>query len=307
MSVRDLLLGVFVMCLWGLNFSVIKLGVGELNPLLLTALRFTLATIPAVFLVKRPSVHIGYLAGYGMTFGIGVWGMATWSINAGLSAGMASVLLQMNVVIGLFLGWFLLKESVSRMKMVGSVLAIGGLGLSLSVTDGSVTPMGILLILLAALSWSITSIIIKKAGTKQVFAFSIWAMLFAPLPLFALSFLQYGSAPFVQLVNQWNNAAAFSVLFQAYPTTLFGYWIWNRMLVKYPLTTVAPLTLLVPVFGLLGGALFFNEDVGVVKASACLLVIVGLLIGLLSPTEFKDRFNRRPIIQKASNNKASHN
>jgi drug/metabolite transporter (DMT)-like permease len=140
-------------------------------------------------------------------------------------------------------------------------------------------------ILLAVPSWSITSIIIKKAGTKQVFAFSIWAMLFAPLPLFALSFLQYGSVPFIQLVNQWNNATAFSVLFQAYPTTLFGYWIWNRMLVKYPLTTVAPLTLLVPVFGLLGGSLFFNETVGSVKAIACLLVIVGLLIGLLSPTK----------------------
>ena len=109
MNKRDLLLGIFVMIVWGLNFSVIKLGVNEIDPLLLTALRFSLAVIPAIFFVKRPQVKWRYLVAYGMTFAIGVWGMATWSIQAGLSAGMASVLLQMNVVISLLVGYFLLK------------------------------------------------------------------------------------------------------------------------------------------------------------------------------------------------------
>jgi drug/metabolite transporter (DMT)-like permease len=298
MSLRDLLLGVLVMVVWGLNFSVIKLGVSEIDPLLLTALRFTLATIPAVFLVKRPNVKWRYLVAYGLIFGVGVWGMATWSIEAGLSAGMASVLLQMNVVIGLFLGYALLKESISRMKLIGSLVAISGLGLSLSVTDGSVTFTGLLLILLAALSWSLASIIIKKAGTKQVFAFSIWAMLFAPLPLFAIAFYRQGGEQFLQLSQHLNANVIFSVLFQAYPVTLLGYWVWNRLLVKYPLSTVAPLTLLVPVFGLIGGALFYQEQIGAVKAVACLLVIGGLLIGLLKPSMLKMRQQSDRVINQ---------
>ena len=61
MNNRDLLLGIFVMIIWGLNFSVIKLGVGEIDPLLLTALRFTFAVIPAVFFVKRPQVKWRFL------------------------------------------------------------------------------------------------------------------------------------------------------------------------------------------------------------------------------------------------------
>lgn len=286
----DLILGITVMIVWGLNFSVIKLGVNEIDPLLLTALRFSLATVPAIFFVKKPEVSWKYLITYGWLFGIGVWGMATWSIEAGLSAGMASILLQINVVIGLFLGYFLLKEALPLNKIIGSGVALSGLLLSLIVTDGSVTQSGLILVLISALSWSLASITIKKSGTKQVFAFSLWAMAFAPLPLFLIVYLQSGTAAFITLPEQTNGAVIFSVLFQAYPVTLLGYWIWNRLLVTYPLTTVAPLTLLVPVFGLLGGILFYQEEVGIIKFIASLCVISGVLIGLINIKKLKSTF-----------------
>lgn len=286
MKKNDLILGVLVMIVWGLNFSVIKLGVNEIDPLLLTALRFTLATFPAILFVKKPEVSLTYLVVYGWLFAIGIWGMATWSIQAGLSAGMASVLLQMNVVFGLFLGYFLLKEKVATKKIIGCGIALAGLLLSLTVTDGSVTQSGLMLILCAALSWSLASITVKKAGTKQVFAFSLWAMAFAPIPLFLIVYCQSGSEAFVQLSTQFNERVIFSVLFQAYPVTLLGYWIWNRLLITYPLTTVAPLTLLVPIFGLLGGVLFYQEEVGMIKLIASLCVISGILIGFVNLKKF---------------------
>ena len=287
MKKNDLILGILVMIVWGLNFSVIKLGVNEIDPLLLTAFRFTLVALPALFFVKKPDVSWLYLIAYGWIFAIGVWGMATWSIEAGLSAGMASVLLQMNVAFGLFLGYFLLKEALPLNKIIGSALALSGLFLSLTVTDGSVTTMGLMLILLAALSWSLASIIIKKAGTKQIFAFSLWAMACAPLPLFLIVYLQSGIDVFIQLPEQLNGRVAFSVLFQAYPVTLLGYWIWNRLLVTYPLTTVAPLTLLVPIFGLLGGVLFYQEEIGLIKLAASLCVISGIFIGFINIQKLK--------------------
>ena len=299
MTNRDLLLGIFVMIVWGLNFSVIKLGVSEIDPLLLTAFRFSLAVIPAVFFVKRPQVQWLYLVAYGLTFSIGVWGMGSWSIQAGLSAGMASVLMQMNVVISLLVGYFLLKENITSMKVIGSIIAIFGLALSVSVTDGSVTKLGLLLILLASLSWSMTSIIVKKAGSKEVFAFCIWGMLFAPLPLFALAYLQSDHQQFLTLNLLMNRSVLFSVFFQAYPVTLFGYWVWNRLLVKYPLSTVAPLSLLVPIFGLLGSAVFYQEQIGPVKALACLLVIVGLTVGLIKIAILKSYLQQFKLMIKS--------
>ncbi|MGJ8580741.1 MAG: EamA family transporter [Psychromonas sp.] len=287
MKKSDLMLGIIVMVVWGLNFSVIKLGVNEIDPLLLTALRFSLVALPAIFFVKKPDVPWLYLIAYGLIFAIGVWGMATWSIEAGLSAGMASVLLQMNVAFGLFLGFFLLKEPLPLNKIIGSALALSGLLLSLTVNDGSVTKTGLMLILLAALSWSLASIIIKKAGTQQIFAFSLWAMACAPIPLFVIVYLQSGIDVFMQLPAQVNGRVVFSVLFQAYPVTLLGYWIWNRLLVSYPLTTVAPLTLLVPIFGLLGGVLFYQEHIGLIKLIATLCVISGIFIGFINLNKFK--------------------
>lgn len=290
MSNRDLLVAILVMAVWGLNFSVIKLGVGEADPVLVTALRFTFATFPAIFFVKRPDVKWIYLLSYGLVFTVGVWGMATWSIDAGLSAGMASILLQLNVFISVFLGYLFLNEPLSQTKLIGCLLAVSGLVLSLSVTDGTVSLAGVLLILIAALCWSIASIIIKRAATKEVFAFTVWAMLFAPVPLFLLAFYRSGAESFVHTLQTWNSSLAFSILFQAYPVTLLGYWIWNRILSKYPLSTVAPLTLLVPIFGLLGGALFYQEQVESTKIISCLLILAGLMVGIINPTVWPNIF-----------------
>ncbi|MFT7047991.1 MAG: O-acetylserine/cysteine efflux transporter [Halioglobus sp.] len=292
MNSRDLLLGIAVMCVWGFNFAVIKLGVDHVDPLILTGLRFTLASIPAVFFVRRPPVSWRLLIAYGLVFGVGVWGMVTYSISAGLSAGMASLLLQLSVAISLLIGWLFLGERITKSRAMGATLALIGLSLSLLIEDGSVTSTGLLLVIIGATCWALTGLIMKAAKTDQVFAFIVWGMLFAPLPLFTLSLISNGSSGFIQLVDTFDGAALFSILFQAYPTTLLGYWIWNRLIVKYPLSSVAPLTLLVPIFGLLGSALFYQEVIGVTKMLASLLVITGLLVGVVKAehlTWFKKR------------------
>lgn len=77
-----------------------------------------------------------------------------------------------------------------------------------------------------------------------------------------------------------DNRALLSVLFQVYPNTLFGYWIWNSLLRQYPVFTVAPLSLLVPVFGILGSMMIFGEHISPQKMLALLLIIIGLTVGL---------------------------
>ncbi|MBV1787817.1 EamA family transporter [Marinobacterium sp. D7] len=283
MRTQDLLIGLAVMCLWGANFSVIKLGVDQLDPLLLACLRFTLATFPAILFVRRPAVAWRYLLAYGVVFGIGVWGMVTWSIEAGVSAGMAGLLLQLSVVFSLLIGVLWLREKLGLKSLAGALLAILGLSVSLMLEDGSVTTAGLALVMLGAFSWSLTGVIVKRSGTEHVFAFSVWGMLFAPLPLFLMVCWRLGLDGALQGAQQLNASAWFSVLFQAYPTTLLGYWLWNRLLVRYPLSRVAPLTLLVPVFGLLGSAIFYAEQVGTIKLIACLSILAGLVVSQWQP------------------------
>jgi O-acetylserine/cysteine efflux transporter len=85
-----------------------------------------------------------------------------------------------------------------------------------------------------ALKLAAKTSVASAAKTDQVFAFIVWGMLFAPLPLFSLAAISNGSSGFIQLMDTLDGAALFSILFQAYPTTLLGYWIWNRLIVKSP-------------------------------------------------------------------------
>ena len=274
----DLSIGIAIMCLWGFNFSVIKLGVTNLDPLVLTALRFFFAAVPLIFFIKKPAVKWRYLIAYGLTFGVGVWGLATWSIDAGLSAGITSLLLNLSVISSLLFGRIFLSERITLAKGLGAVFSMAGLFLIVLVEGGSISWLGLLLILSASVFWSINGLLLKWANTTSVFAFNIWSMAFAPIPLLLLAWLTHGSQVFTGLENNFNLPALFSVLFQAYPTTLLGYWVWNKLIIKYSLSTVAPLTLLVPIFGLLGGFIFYDETVASSQIVAAILIIFGLFV-----------------------------
>jgi O-acetylserine/cysteine efflux transporter len=283
MTKRDLLISLALMCLWGFNFSAIKIGADLINPIILTALRFSFALFPAILFVRRPDVAIRYLFAYGVTFGVGIWGMMVWSINLGVSAGMAGLLMDMSILSSLALGYWVFREKITFNKKLGAVLAVTGLFASISLEDGAVPLRGLPLTLIAAFSWSLMSVIVKKSRTTQVFAFSVWGMLFAPIPLLLLAFAFHGAQPFIELPSQMNNEVWFSVLFQAYPTTLLGYWVWNRLTLKYPLSTMAPFTLLTPVFGLIGSIIFYDESVSMLKVLAFVLVLGGLAISQWQP------------------------
>src|SRR6218665_2106899 len=90
----DLLLGIFVTGIWGANFSVIKLGLGALDPFLLTSLRFTLCSLPLIFFVKKPDVRLSIISLYGLLFVVGLWGIVNLGIYLEFSPGIESLIMQ---------------------------------------------------------------------------------------------------------------------------------------------------------------------------------------------------------------------
>lgn len=280
MKARHLLLAIAITAIWGANFSVIKLGLTSVDPFILAGIRFTLCALPAIFFIAKPDVPWRYIMGYGLVFGIGLWGVVNLGIQSGLSAGIASLVLQFSAFFTILLGSWLFKESISRFQYAGMGLALCGLLSIVSIVDGTVTTAGLTLVLLGAVAWSAANVINKKAKTTQVFAFLVWSSAFSPIPLFALDYAVNGSTGYSALVNQLDYRAVLSILFQVYPNTLFGYWVWNSLLKRYPVSTVAPLSLLVPVFGLLGSAMIFNETLSLNKIAAVVLIVSGLGVGL---------------------------
>ncbi|ROV57813.1 hypothetical protein EGH82_21375 [Vibrio ponticus] len=283
MQSRDLFLAIVVMVIWGFNFTMIKLGVSDVNPLIATAARFALAATPLVLFISKPDTHWLYVVSYGVVFGVGVWGMASWSIVAGLSSGMSSVLLTTNVIFGMLVGVLVFKESLTRRKLIGGVLATIAVGLSIVTTNGNVTLLGVLLIMISALSWVAMSIIVKVSKTQEPFAFSVWGMLVAPIPLIALAVSLYSTDVIFQAWHNWSWSTSAAVIFQAYPTSLFGYWVWNKMLLKYPLSVISPLHLLVPLAALISGYVVYDESLSVSQLASCALYLIGISLIVVAP------------------------
>ncbi|MBX8509475.1 EamA family transporter [Pseudomonas cichorii] len=293
MKLHHLLLAILVTALWGLNFSVIKLGLTSVDPFILAGLRFTLCALPAIFFIPKPDVAWRYIISYGLIFGIGLWGVVNLGIKSGLSAGIASLVLQFSAFFTMLLGAWVFKETISRYQLAGIGVALCGLLSIIFISDGSVTATGLVLVLFGAGAWSVTNIINKKARTKQVLAFLVWSSAFSPIPLFVLDYIVNGTSGYSALIHQIDHRAVLSILFQVYPNTLFGYWVWNSLLKQYPVSTVAPLSLLVPIFGILGSVVIFDESLTPMKIVAVGLIVSGLAVGLYGQRISNALFARR--------------
>lgn len=278
MSLRDLFIALGITFIWGINFSFIKMGLGSLNPFLLAGLRFMLCALPLVFFIKPPKVPFKYVIAYGLFFGVGLWGILYLGMFYGISAGVASIVLNLGVFFAVILSYFILKEKMTVYNKIAFILALAGIAVIFLVTDGTVTLIGMLFVILAAVSLAVIQIIVKKANTKEAFTFLIYSTLFPPIPLFIMAYLMQGESVFIDFAQTLDKQALISIAFQVYPTTLFGYWVWNLLLAKYPVNLLMPLSLLIPIFGLFGSYVLLGEEVGLYKVLACFIIVIALII-----------------------------
>lgn len=284
MRPKDLILGVLVTLIWGSNFSVIQIGLRELDPFLLTGLRFTLTAFPLVLFLRRPrDVPLPSLAAYGLLFGVGLWWVVNMAMSKGMSPGLSSLVLQFTAFFTVILSAILLRERMGVPQIAGMLIAASGLFFVIHATTGSSTTVGVVLVLLAALSWSACNLIVKRHKPRDMIAFVAWSSVFSAPVLFLLTWINEGNAPFIALAHGVSWAAWGSVLFQAYVTTVFGYMVWNNLMKKYPAASVAPLSLLVPVSGIVTSYLAFDEHFAPgVWVGACVMLL-GVAVFVCAP------------------------
>jgi O-acetylserine/cysteine efflux transporter len=282
MTPRHALLALVVVAIWGINFVVIKTALGTLPPLLLATLRFALAFLPAAFFVARPDVPWRTLAAYGVLIGAGQFGLMFIAMRADITPGLASLVVQTQVFFTIGLAMTLRGERVRPLQIGALLLAAAGLGVIAAHTDAGTTPLGLVLMLAAALCWAAGNTVSQRVGKVPVLGFMVWSSLFAVPPLLALSLWLEGPAAMARGLAAADAGTWAAVVWQALGNALFGYGVWAWLLARYPAATVTPMALLVPVFGLGSSALLLGEGLPAWKLIATGLVIGGLVINLLS-------------------------
>ena len=283
LPLRHALLALAVVAVWGSNFVVIKAALATLPPLLLGTLRFAIAFLPAALFVQRPDVPWRVLAGYGVAIGAGQFGLLFVAMRADLSPGLASLEIQTQVFWTIGLAVLLGRERPKRLQWAALVLAAAGLGVVAWHTDATTTPLGLALVLAAALCWALGNTLAVSAGRVPMLAFMVWTSAFAVPPLLLLSLVLEGPAAMAQGVARADVATWAAVVWQSVGNTLFGYGAWAWLMARHSAAIVPPTALLVPVFGLGTSALVLGEPLQGWKLAAAALVIGGLALNLLAP------------------------
>lgn len=281
MHPRHLALAVLVVAIWGFNFVVIKVGLKELPPILLCALRFFLAAFPAVFFIKRPLTPFRNVAAFGLVMFALQFALLFSGMYAGVTAGLASLILQVHVFFTIILAVTFLGEQPSIWQIIGAITSFVGLGLVVTNLGGEISWLGLLLIIAAAASWGVGNLISKKLGKVDMLALVVWGSLVAWPPLLLLSFFLEPSSWNLETISHLSWITIGAVGYIVYPVTLLGFAAWSWLLNHYPAATVAPFTLLVPVFGFTSSTLVLGEPLYPWKVLAAVLIIAGLCINLM--------------------------
>ena len=280
MPVRHILLALLVVAIWGFNFVVIKLSVEALPPILAAALRFAAAAFPAVLFVRPPKARASIVIGFGLCFGVALYGFLNLGLAWGMPAGLSSLVLQTQAFFTMVMAFLLLGERPSRFQIIGAAIAFGGIAVIASerLEGTDFLPLG--LVLLAAVSWGLANVLTKKAGKVNAVSFTVWGVLAAPVPLFVLSLVTEGWPAISAALMGFGWSDAVLIAFLAYPATLLGGAIWSWLLGRHPASVVAPFTLLVPITGLASGYLVLGETITLIEVLGAGLVICGLVVTL---------------------------
>jgi len=279
----DIGLALVVVVVWGMNFVVIKAGVGEVPPLLLGALRFLAAALPAVFFFRAPKLPLRLYISYAMTIAFGQFACLFTAIHVGMPSGLASLVLQSQAFFTMIFAAIWLKESWRASQLIGLVLAAIGLAL-IGTTHGVSMPLGgFLLTVAAASSWAAGNIVnrsMAKHGPVNMLAFVVWSSLVPPLPFLAMSLFIEGPQAITTALANFSLQSLFAVAYLAWCATLLGYSLWSRLMSRYPANQVAPFPLLVPLVGLTAGWAIYDEALLPIHFVGGGLLMLGLVVNL---------------------------
>lgn len=287
---RDLAAVLVVVVVWGLNFVVMKFALRDFTPFQLGAVRYVFAVLPLILFIKPPPMARKWLLMYGFFQGVGQFGFLFLALKVGMTAALASVLLQTQVFFTALFGFLLLGERASRALQAGMLLAALGLTCFLlnylqpAAVGSAASLFGLLLTLCAAAMWAASNIVARRVQQLphdySPLAFVVWSSSVAIVPFVALSVAF--DAPEVRW--HWLDARASSWLAVAYlgwMASILGYTLWTGLLKRHPANKVAPFSLGVPVVGLATGMLVLGEVITPWQWAGIALVVAALACVML--------------------------
>jgi len=302
MKKKDILLAALIVLIWGNNFTVIKLGLDGVPSMLLVSLRYILTSFPAVFFIKKPQTELKYIVLYGLTVGVGQFSCLFYAMEIGMPAGIASIVLQIQAFISPVL------EKIKRKQIIGFVISAAGLVLIAMASTGDsinkVPALAFILMLAAPTFWAVSNMVARIASDKaaakgeklNMVSMVVWSGLVPPIPLMAMALMLDTPETILNILTNLNGTSIFAVLYIAFAATLMGYGAWSVLIAKYPMSIVAPITLMVPIVALLSARIVLSEQLTQLQWVGLIVILAGLFTANINPGIIKNIFKSKNAI-----------
>jgi O-acetylserine/cysteine efflux transporter len=298
-TTRDYLSALAVVVIWGMNFVFMKFALHDFTPFQLGAARYVFAVFPLILFIKRPKMDVKWLVLYGLFQGVGQFGFVFVALKVGMTAALASVLMQTQVFFTALFGFVLLGERPSRSLQIGLLLAAAGLScfamnyVAPQANNTTATTLfGLIFCVSGASMWAASNIVVRKAqqslGKDSSFdavAFLVWSSIMPILPFVALTLLlDAESTRWRWLDAPWSSWL--SVLFLGWVATITAYALWTGLLKRHAANRVAPFSLGVPIVGLTAGVVILGEQITTWQWGGIGLVVAALMMVMFGPRLF---------------------
>ena len=273
MSSSEIVMALGVPLIWGMGFVFAKAAIAHFPPILLMALRFSLTAIVLVWFTQVPRGNMRRL------FVIAIIAAAiqyslTFTGLKGLDAGIAALIVQLEVPFLVLLGAVLLGEQPGLRKWLGIAIAFAGIGLMAYQGDFGASLISVLLVIGGAFFWALGQVMIRNLSDIHGLQVTTWVAVFAAPQLFVMS-LVFESGQ-IDAVRNADSVVWGAVIYLGVVMTAFGYFLWNTLIRRHEVGTVAPFLLLLPVFSIIGGMLFLGEQPGIEKLAGGLVILLGV-------------------------------
>ena len=280
MTPTDVFLALLVVVIWGVAFIATKIGLASFSPPELAALRFLIASLPALFLA-RPPVSWPLLGAIGLTLFAGQFLFQFFGIAYGMPPGLASIVVQTQALFTILFAALVLRERPTGRQLAGTATAFAGLALIAATVGGDLTVLGLGLTAVSAISWAIGNVLVKRLPPVEMLNLMVWLSLVPPLPSLALSMALDGPTDLVRALATASWLAIAAVLYLGVVATVFAYALWGMLLRRYPAATVTPFALLAPFVASYSSSLVFGERFSPLRLGGMALVLLGIAVIVL--------------------------
>ncbi|RIW37349.1 EamA/RhaT family transporter [Bacillus salacetis] len=264
--------------LMGSSFAVGKLGLEFVSPLMLVALRFTIAGILmtlAVRMIRRP--HPQGLKEWakimlvGSLQTAGVMGCIFLSLRT-ITAGESSILTFTNPLLVVVFGTLFMGVKYRRLQWMGVILGIVGVFITLGASLDIKQP-GFLLGLMSAVFWASSTLVMKKWGKRfDTWVMTAYQMLFGGMILLLISIL------FEDVKVNITSTSIMIILWLAIMASVVQFAIWFYLLQNEDPAKVSSFLFLAPLFGVLTGWILLNEQLHISTLMGGSIILAGIYL-----------------------------